>query len=805
MVVIMVRVFCVLLTVFLSGQVPGVIWAQSEQQESSPRESMPAQEPEELEEVVPESDPAVDPEEEFSETSPEEAEPPQSEESAQQEAPPEEEEPSQEPPPVSAEVSPPAPAGSSAGLVFQFNNVPLTTVIDTVMRELGHSYIIDPGVTGTASIYTMGEIPREKVFEVLAQLLQMNGMGIVKQEDMYIILPLGQTTKIPQELIVNSETPSIPAQEETLPPAEEQLSPEPGSVQSPPSGQPAQEASSEAQPVVSTLSSPQQEELDPIEGEKGVVTYVISLHYIPSAEMVTMITPFVSNGANVINYASANLLIITDFLANIQQVLKLVELLDTQYFDRMTVDLIPVRYNLVGDIAADLAQIFTPGGSVAGVRIVVIERLNSLLVVTHSAAVFQEVQRWVEKLDALSTDTNIKTFVYLVENNIAGNIADILGQLYQDGFGFASLQEGQAQGAQPQQPVRPPREPALSSAFRGGKLGPSLQGRPLSAQLGTRSVGGANLKIIVNDFNNSLIIQATEADYQLLLQTIKQLDILPRQVLIEAKLYSVELQDDLSFGVTAFLEAREGIGGPATVGQISSGGALSVATRAMIGGSRQLEAAIIALRSRTNVELLEAPRILAMDGIQASINVGAEVPVTTASFGDPLQAGSQTNFINSIQFRPTGVTLLILPRISASGIVTMDIAIEVSSAVGSTLTPTINTNSVTTSFMVRDGQTVAIAGIISDSTSFARDRVPILGSIPILGALFGQTTRTRRRAELIFFITPHVIYTLPTATELTRDFQRSLQQAYGFIEKTKAERNELIQKRRDQELQNQQQ
>ena len=805
MVVIMVRVFCVLLTVFLSGQVPGVIWAQSEQQESSPRESMPAQEPEELEEVVPEPDPAVDPEEEFSETSPEEAEPPQSEESAQQEAPPEEEEPSQESPPVSAEVSPPAPAGSSAGLVFQFNNVPLTTVIDTVMRELGHSYIIDPGVTGTASIYTMGEIPREKVFEVLAQLLQMNGMGIVKQEDMYIILPLGQTTKIPQELIVNPETPSIPAQEETLPPAEEQLSPEPGSVQSPPSGQPAQEASSEAQPVVSTLSSPQQEELDPIEGEKGVVTYVISLHYIPSAEMVTMITPFVSNGANVINYASANLLIITDFLANIQQVLKLVELLDTQYFDRMTVDLIPVRYNLVGDIAADLAQIFTPGGSVAGVRIVVIERLNSLLVVTHSAAVFQEVQRWVEKLDALSTDTNIKTFVYLVENNIAGNIADILGQLYQDGFGFASLQEGQAQGAQPQQPVRPPREPALSSAFRGGKLGPSLQGRPLSAQLGTRSVGGANLKIIVNDFNNSLIIQATEADYQLLLQTIKQLDILPRQVLIEAKLYSVELQDDLSFGVTAFLEAREGIGGPATVGQISSGGALSVATRAMIGGSRQLEAAIIALRSRTNVELLEAPRILAMDGIQASINVGAEVPVTTASFGDPLQAGSQTNFINSIQFRPTGVTLLILPRISASGIVTMDIAIEVSSAVGSTLTPTINTNSVTTSFMVRDGQTVAIAGIISDSTSFARDRVPILGSIPILGALFGQTTRTRRRAELIFFITPHVIYTLPTATELTRDFQRSLQQAYGFIEKTKAERNELIQKRRDQELQNQQQ
>jgi general secretion pathway protein D len=210
------------------------------------------------------------------------------------------------------------------------------------------------------------------------------------------------------------------------------------------------------------------------------------------------------------------------------------------------------------------------------------------------------------------------------------------------------------------------------------------------------------------------------------------------------------------------------------------------------------------LRSKTNVELLEAPRILAIDGAEAQINIGAEVAVTTASFGDPLQSGNATNFVNSIQYRPTGVTMLIFPRISASGVVAMDIAIEVSSATGAALTPTINTNSITTSLMVRDGQTVALAGIISDQTSFSRDRVPILGDIPILGALFGQTTRTRRRAELIFFITPHVIHSLPTATELTLDFKRALQKAYDFIEKSDSEERDLIQKRRDQELENQQ-
>ena len=205
----------------------------------------------------------------------------------------------------------------------------------------------------------------------------------------------------------------------------------------------------------------------------------------------------------------------------------------------------------------------------------------------------------------------------------------------------------------------------------------------------------------------------------------------------------------------------------------------------------------------TKVELLEAPRILALDGMQAQINIGAEVPVTTASFGDPLQAGSSSNFVNSIQFRPTGVTLLIMPRISASGIVTMDLAIEVSSATGASLTPTINTNSITTSLIVRDGQTVALAGIISDQFDEARNRVPILGDIPILGALFGQTTRNKRRAELIFFITPHVIRNLPTATELTLEFRRALRNSYEFINRKEAEETELIQERRAQEQEGQ--
>jgi len=774
----MMRALFVFLIVLLSVQIFGGLSAAAPTQEQEPPQQEAVEEGEAAEAGEPseEGEPVEEGELEEGEL-------------AQQESLSEEEEVAEqvETPPV--QPAPPQPPAPSSGLVFRFNNVPITTLIDTVMQELGYSYIIDPRVQGTASIHTMGEIPRENAFEILEQLLQMNGQGIVRQDGMYVIVPLGETTKIPHELIVNPEASQV--QEEAAQPGSAQL-------------QPVPQAPAAPEPLVSTIGPPQ----EPAPGEvpdEGVMTYVIALHHIPSGEMITLITPFVSAGANIINYATANILILTDYRQNVEQALKLIRLLDTEYFDLNTVDLVPIRFNQAADIAADLAQIFAPGGT-AGVRLVTIERLNSILVVTRSAGVFQEVQEWIEKLDTPSTATNLRTFVYQVENNTATNIANILSQLYQDGVAAPSMVVGAVQEGQPQQPVTEPGfvSPGpqdLQRAFRAADIGPTLSGRPMSSGSDIRAVVSGNIKIIVNEFNNSLIIQATEAEYQFLLLTIRQLDVLPRQVLIEAKIYAVELQDNLSYGVSAFLEARDPNLGPSTTGSII-GGTLSATTTAFLGSSRQVRAIINALSAKTKVRILEAPRILALDGVQAQINIGAEVPVTTASFGDPLLSGS-TNFVNSIQFRPTGVTLLIMPRISASGIVTMDLAIEVSNATGQSLTPTINRNFITTSLIVRDGQTVAIAGIISDSFNEGRNRVPILGSIPVLGGLFGTTTRDKRRNELVFFITPYVIRNLPTSTELTLNFKRALGNAYEFIERSEREERELIQERRTLEQRNQ--
>lgn len=737
-------------------------------------------------------------------------------------------------------------------MAFEFDAASIDTVISTVMGELDYSYIMDPSVTGQVSVFMRQGVPREALFPFLEQLLQMNGYAIIrKAEGFYAIVPLTQGPKIPNKVLLapnilpsGKGKPAESAPSEPTPTTGQ--APNPPPPPSPPPGVAARVEGTSAEPTPLTQqaatqqppssSSPfelgQSAQAAQLANEQGVITYVIPLNFIPSEQFLKMAQVYMSDGATVVDFAPSNMIMITDYRANIQQVLNLVDLLDTRFFDINTIDLVPIRYNKAADVAEDLGKVFAPDDQAGGVRLVAFERLNALLVVTHGQDVMKEVRGWIDRLDSPSSSSNVRTYIYQVENNTAENIATVLGELYSDGYGLpssatpSSEERNGQQGESGSRPSRPQQEAGFapqqnfptsnSNANRGFRgsldpqgnnraLGPSLSGRP-DASTGIRAaVSTGNVKIIVNEFNNSLIIQATEADYQYLLETIEQLDILPRQVIIEAEIYRVTLNDNLSFGVSYFLEDRaaEGPARP-TTGSIGDAraGQFTASTLRIVGDHRRFRSVINALRSQTYVEVVDSPRILTVDGVQANINVGADVPVTTASFGDPLQSGSSINFVNSITFRPTGTTLLIIPRVSASGIVTLELSIEVSSSSSSgadetNLTPTINRSAIETTMICQDGQTVALGGIISDSYDKARDRVPILGDIPVIGALFGNTIKTKARSELIFLITPKVIHRLPTAAELTLEFKQALKNAYEYIQDTQSARQELIQKRKN--------
>ena len=284
------------------------------------------------------------------------------------------------------------------------------------------------------------------------------------------------------------------------------------------------------------------------------------------------------------------------------------------------------------------------------------------------------------------------------------------------------------------------------------------------------------VRLVADDINNTLIIQASSADYQYLLETIKRMDILPRQAIIDARIFEIDLTDDLAFGVAASLQARTE-GEHLTTAAIGSLGALSAGTFAFVGSSREILLNLTALQKKTKVRVLEAPAVLALDGTPARINVGGSVPVPTQSY--VTTGGAATG----VTYRDTGTSLMITPRISASGTVTLSVYHEIS-ALGPAMEggPSFTQTNVETTLAVKDGESVAIAGLIRESESRGRSGVPFLSEIPILGALFGVTTRNTMRSELLIMITPHVIRTPERFREMTEEIKDSLRNVRKYAD-----------------------
>jgi general secretion pathway protein D len=477
-----------------------------------------------------------------------------------------------------------------------------------------------------------------------------------------------------------------------------------------------------------------------------------------------------------------------------------------------------------------------------------LDRMNTILVMANSKRALEEVKRWVAKLDT-TTGRSVQTFIYTVENGTASNIAQVLALLF--GSGDVSTQGGaQAPGA------ATPMGGLGSTGQRGGTGGGSTlsgsqagrnqftsavpgnnqfmggsqgmgnlygQGAGMGLMGGQQSIGGmrltqgagmtaqvltassfsglqGNVRIVADDINNALIIQGSAADYDFLLETIKRMDVLPRQAIIDARIFEIDLTDGLSFGVSAALQATTS-GQHLTTGSVGGDtGALSASTFAFVGSAREILMNLSALQQKTKVRILEAPSVLAVDGRTAHIQVGGSVPIPGASYV-PAQGGITT----SVQYAETGTTLEITPRISGSGTVTLEIAQAVTvPGASSDLGPTFSTTNVYTTLAVKDGESVAIAGLIRESDSNTRNGVPFLSSIPLMGALFGRTTRSSARTELLIMITPHVIKNPDRFREMTQKLKDSVSMAGKFADQKEAEIRENEEKARQKRLEQEQ-
>jgi general secretion pathway protein D len=294
------------------------------------------------------------------------------------------------------------------------------------------------------------------------------------------------------------------------------------------------------------------------------------------------------------------------------------------------------------------------------------------------------------------------------------------------------------------------------------------------------------------------LVKGSPQDIEQIKTLLNQLDLPPRQVLIDAKIYEVDLDNEFAEGVESYLQqvgsnAATSVGGNSASGTSITGlaassalaaaggpGGLALTIGAMVSKNNQLLAVLNASESRGKTRVISAPSIIATDSIPATMNVGTQVPVLNSQgVSTGVQSGGTSVFASTVSNESSGVTLSIVAHVNSSGVVTMIINQQVSAPIAPTASsaiqsPSFSNRSVSTQVTVQDGDTIAIGGAILENHTDSTAGIPILSHIPIVGMLFGAKSVSTQRTELIIFLTPRVIYDTNQINDATEEIKANL-------------------------------
>jgi general secretion pathway protein D len=636
-------------------------------------------------------------------------------------------------------VTPPLPGRSpelkkGPGVVFNFDNADIYEVIRVIAEIMKINYIVDPRVKGVVNIHTAGQISAEEVFPIFQSILKLNGAIAVKKENLYEIVPFMEAKKL------------------SIPP----------------------------------LTTGEAEKLVPAE---RYTIQIVSLKYIPVAEVSKILKPFLSDGADLIEHPPHNILIIGDIASNVKKSLDIISLFDIDIFTDLRVRIYPILNADVTEIAKEMEQIFSSfevslkSARGVGITFTPITRINSLLVVSSIPNIFEKVEGWLKELDKIPVEgTKSSIFVYYVQNAKAKDLAEVLKQIFVAGKEKkAEFKEKVVTPEPTPRGVRPPT-PAPSTT---------------PAKEETGAVPEGEINIVVDETNNALVIRAFQRDYKSILETIKKLDIYPKQVLIEVMLAEITLDDSTQFGIewSRFLtshppEAQEVVVGARPPTDPFSQALTAYGIRYSIvelGG--RVSAAIRAAASRGRLNVISSPNILASNNKEAKIQIGTSQPILTSTYsGTTTVTGTPGVIEGTIEYKDVGIILTVTPRISDGGLVTLDINIEDSSVDTTSLgtlanIPVFKKKTAKTVLSVLESQMIVIGGLIADSKNVTKSGIPFLSQIPILGVLFGRQEYTTGKTELILLMTPHIITDHTQANAVTREFRDKVEGIKKELEK----------------------
>lgn len=410
------------------------------------------------------------------------------------------------------------------------------------------------------------------------------------------------------------------------------------------------------------------------------------------------------------------------------------------------------------------------------VRIVPIYRLNSIIVVASTKEQLDYIRKWVEVFDNMFSVARPKIFVYPLQNSKATHIASLLQSIF-SGTATPTTQPTTTRTETPR-PAGAQQPQAVQQPVRTG---------PAATVTGGGAFVSAETRIFADEITNSLIILATPADYSFIEETIKKLDVLPRQVMIEALVAEITLTDDLSFGLAwslssslklenLHIDLKEQMGQSASLLGTQGSATLSGSgfTYLATDPTGIVRARLEALAQESKARVLASPHVLVLDNREARIQIGDQVPIATSE----TNITGTTQIQRTIQYKDTGVILKVKPQVNEGGLVSLELTQEVSTysikKIFDSDQIVISKREATTNLVAQHGQTIVIGGLISEQTSKAREGIPLLTKIPLLGYLFGSTTNRYERKELVILLTPYVVKNQQEAGSMSDEYMGRL-------------------------------
>jgi|GEM_PF-54572 len=676
--------------------------------------------------------------------------------------------------------------GASAGLKFE--DAPLGDVVHIIMREMAKvNYLIHPPISGTLTLSTQGNISTDDAVYMLENALLANGFVMAQDSR--------GTYHIGRPEVVKNIVPNM------------------------------------RQAVKNTT----------IQAGHGAI--IVPLKYIGATEMAAILQPM-AQGAIVRVDTVRNLLVMVGNRAQAEGWLDIVNTFDVDMLKGMSVAVIPLKYITTKEV--DLAlRVFAPGGAAAlataggpstgglaagapaaapaaattpgapgagaagaagaalganaaatqsaqaasfplfgALRIVPLERMNSVIVITPRAAYIDEIRLWIEKIDrpgASSTESQL--FVYPVQNGNAAHLANVLNGLFGNGTatqaGAANTGVapalGQAAGA---------TGSILGIGGTAGGIGGGGAGA-LNANAGRSTVQGAGittvsftsgLRLMADGVNNAILIYGTAAEYAKVEATLKRLDVPGAQVLIEATIMEVSLKDDLQYGLQwAFSENRGANTGKGTLSS-AGGNVPSTPTKgfsySLTNSAGDIKGMLNLLADKSLLNVISSPSLMVLDNHTASIAVGTQQPVNG---GTTITTGGVST--NSIQYKDTGVNLTVTPSVNAGNMVNMTInqsVTDVGDVDSATGQRSFLQRQIGSKVAVRSGETIVLGGLIRDNSTTGRSGIPILQDLPLVGGLFSTQSKLGGRTEMLVMLTPRVVRSDAEIGNLANDVRASM-------------------------------